>query len=259
MSEERPQCQALTKGGDQCRNRALEGSDYCGTHATASARVSEALQSPPPKSRASAKDVAPSPSDGRADLTSPSTHEAADAQMEATLEAVKTAPSGDVPDLNRSDVRAAAVEINKIAEEVRKSDPKYTPPPFSPEALKKVLSANLDILAKYLPLDLARDILRNLEGTKPSDLFDPETWKGLWYILNYTAQAQAKGLSEEALRRLSALPGMDLVTQFGMSVYESPRDLLDMETWKGAAVIANAALQANVSALKRKLTGGQDE
>ena len=28
---------------------------------------------------------------------------------------------------------------------------------------------------------------RNLEGTSTSDLLDPQTWQGLWYILNYTA------------------------------------------------------------------------
>lgn len=212
MSPDPQQCQAMTKGGDQCRNSAVEGSSLCAIHQKAAARA------------AAAAATAANPAAGSAAA-------------------------------QREQVEAVAEELNKLAEEVRKADPKYTPPPFSPEALRKVLKANLDTLAAFMPIDLARDIIANLEGTKPSDLLDPETWKGLWYIMHYTATAQAKGLSAEVAKRLAAIPGLDLVTQFGYSVYESPGDLLDVETWKGAAVVLNAAVTANLSAFKRKLLG----
>jgi len=52
---------------------------------------------------------------------------------------------------------------------------------------------------------------------------------------------------------------MDMVTQFGTSVIESPGDLLDVETWKGGAVVLNAAVQANVSALRRRLLNEPEE
>ena len=43
----------------------------------------------------------------------------------------------------------------------------------------------------YLPgAETLSQLIGNLEGTSASDLLDPETWQGLWYILNYTAQLQ---------------------------------------------------------------------
>jgi hypothetical protein len=254
MSPEPVQCQALTKQGDQCRLNAIEGSPYCRRHggveagapaAKGSAGKSAAAKSPAAKSagvKASAKPVAPktaAPKQPAPDAN------AASAEEEARLE--------------RARVEALAASLNKIADEVAKQDPKYTPPPFSPQALRKVLKANMETLATFMPLSLVNDILRNLEGTKPGDLLDPEMWKGLWYILNYTAQMQTKSVLEAIGRKLDFVPGMDLVTQFSVSVVESPGDLLDVETWKGAAVILNAALMANASALKRKVLGGSEE
>ncbi len=234
MSPESSQCQAITKGGDQCRNRAAEGSNFCAIHQKAGARAAGA-DKPAKAAKSSAKSAA------------------------APKAAQAAKPTQASAAAQREQVEAVADELNKLAEEVRAKDPKYTPPPFSPEALRKVLKANLDTLAAYMPIDLARDIIHNLEGTKPSDLLDPETWKGLWYILHYTATEQAKGLSAEAYKRIAALPGLELVTQFGQSVYESPGDLLDVETWKGAAVVLNAAVTANLSAIKRRLMGAGEE
>jgi len=169
------------------------------------------------------------------------------------------APAEAATSPERERVQAVAQEFNRMADEVRRKDPQYAPPPFSAEALTRVLKTNLNTIAACLPLDVARDILRNLEGTKPSDLLDIETWKGLWYIIHYTAQGQAKELVEEIGKRLSFIPGMDMVTQFGTSVIESPGDLLDVETWKGGAVVLNAAVQANVSALRRRLLNEPEE
>jgi hypothetical protein len=159
----------------------------------------------------------------------------------------------------REQVEAVAKQLNKLADEVQKRDPAYCPPPFSGEALIALLKSSGERLAAFVPTDLVKDIIHNLEGTKPEDLLDPETWKGLWYILNYTLELRAKELLEEIAKRLSAIPGMDLMIQFTASVIESPRDLLDVETWKGGAVVLNAAVQAQLSEVRRLVFGGAQE
>lgn len=152
-------------------------------------------------------------------------------------------------------VEVIAQEFNKIAEDVARQAPDYKPPPFSRSALLNVLKANAEQLAAYLPVELIRDIIRNLEGTKKEDLFDPETWKGLWYILTYSFSTQSKAALEEVAKRLSVIPGMDMMLQFTQSVFESPRDLLSVDTWKGAAIVLNAAVHANLSSLRRRMLG----
>lgn len=155
----------------------------------------------------------------------------------------------------RMPVEQVADHLNNIADEVAKEDPAFEPPPFNADALLAMMQQNAATLAKYVPSQTVRDIIDNLEGTKTSDLLDPETWKGLWYILNYSMQGQAKGVMEKVAEKLSVIPGADLMMQFGASVMESPGELLNVETWKGMFVVLNAAVEANVEAVKGKLKG----
>jgi hypothetical protein len=163
-----------------------------------------------------------------------------------------------VIDATRADFKAvseaAAEELNSLAGEIKQKSG-YQAPPFSPAALAEMLKNNAGKLASCLPTELVKDIARNLEGTRKEDLLDLDTWKGLWYILNYSAATGAKGVLEEAGKRLSVIPGMDLMVQFAQSVAESPRDLLSLETWKGAAVILGAAVQSSASSVKRRVLG----
>ncbi|MCB0132921.1 MAG: hypothetical protein KDD78_18800, partial [Caldilineaceae bacterium] len=107
---------------------------------------------------------------------------------------------------------------------------------------------------------LAGDLKGNLEGTSPKDLVDPDTWKGMWYILNYTTQAQSSAALEKIVNRLSGLPGMALLTDLkGNLEGTSPKEFLDPETWKGMFLIMNYSARATVGDLKRKLMGSDDE
>jgi hypothetical protein len=40
------------------------------------------------------------------------------------------------------------------------------------------------------------EVASSFEGAKPSDFLDPETWKGLWFLVNYQVQAQGEQLRE---------------------------------------------------------------
>jgi hypothetical protein len=44
-----------------------------------------------------------------------------------------------------------------------------------------------------------RQILGTFEGATREDLLDPDTWKGVWYMLNYSLQFQAEQLKERLL------------------------------------------------------------
>jgi len=201
MSESVRMCQATTKLGAPCKNRAQAGSKYCAVHRQLSVE--------------------------------PETVQAAE---------VMTAISG----------------VNQVAADLREAAPSYQPPPYSPQALLDLLRHNAEHLADKVPV--LGELRHNLEGTKPEDLVDPETWKGLWYILNYTAQAQSKQAVDAVVERLAKLPGGDTLLLVKSTVENtSPKDLLDIRTWQGAWVILNAAVQAQANEVKRRVLGQQDE
>ena len=155
----------------------------------------------------------------------------------------------------RAKMQTMAAELNRVAAEIAARDKSFRPPPYSPQALAALIRSSKDRLAAFLPVDFLREIAHNLEGTKPEDLADPETWKGLWYILTYTLQLRTKEAVEAVGKRLDFIPGMDLMTQFSASIVESPRDLLDVNTWKGGLVVLNAAVQAQLDSARRMVKG----
>jgi hypothetical protein len=155
-------------------------------------------------------------------------------------------------------VGVAAVGVNQVAEELRQSAPDYEPPPYTPQALLALLQQNAERLADKFPI--VGELRHNLEGTKPEDLVDPETWKGLWYILNYTAQVQSKQALDAVVERLARLPGGGTLLVVKSQIEStSPKDLLDIETWKGAWIVLNAAVGAQAAEVKRRVLGSTDE
>jgi hypothetical protein len=159
----------------------------------------------------------------------------------------------------QAQVAAAIAGVNQVAEELQKATPAYQPPPYSPQALLALLQQNAEKLAEKAPI--VGELRRNLEGTTPEDLVDPETWKGLWYVLNYTAQAQSKQAIDAVVEKMARLPGGGLLLVVKSQVEStSPKDLLDIETYKGAWVILNAAVQAQANEVRRRvLRQGDDE
>ena len=117
--------------------------------------------------------------------------------------------------------------------------------------------------------DLARDLAANLEGTTPKDLLDPDTWKGLAYMLAYSAQFQA-GKTKDKLNEQMPDPfkpdtlwgmltsGIDRLTPEAakeiMANFEgtSKEDLLDPDTWKGVWYMLNYSLQFQAEQLLQR-------
>jgi 1-acyl-sn-glycerol-3-phosphate acyltransferase len=94
-------------------------------------------------------------------------------------------PAAEVPD---ADLRSQlANELDELIERVRRLKPEYEPPPFSPGNLLRLIEENI---ARLSP-DLGLSILERLRSSIAEDLFDIDTWKGIWYMLNYSLEFQA--------------------------------------------------------------------
>jgi hypothetical protein len=235
MTEEHKQCGATTKAGSQCKNRTMGDSDYCRAHQL----LAEESAGQP----TSAVDI-----------------------QEIGIEDEPVVDSGPPTggDSDQSRVQAnfeiLAAELNALASEIQASIPDYVPPVFTPDGLAALVKSNLDKFTPDMQIEILSDLRRNLEGTSPRDLIDPDTWKGLWYILNYTVQAQSAAMIENVYGRLAALPGVALLSDLkGNLAGTSPKEFLDPDTWKGMWLIMNYSVQATVADLKRKLDGEDED
>ena len=96
-----------------------------------------------------------------------------------------TAPSADEPseEVLRQELSA---ELDNLIARVENSTSDYRPPPFSPQAILGLLNHNLQRLRP----EAAQTLLLRLRGYINSDLLDLDTWKGIWYIVNYALQQQ---------------------------------------------------------------------
>ena len=81
-------------------------------------------------------------------------------------------------------------ELEAMIDRVRAMTPDYQAPAFSPQRLLNLIGQNLDKLSP----DISLGILEKLRDSVSSDLFDIETWKGLWYMLNYSLEYQTNML-----------------------------------------------------------------
>lgn len=77
-------------------------------------------------------------------------------------------------------------ELDHLIERVKAATPEYTPPPFSPENLIGLLRRNLE---RFSP-EMGLGILEKLRSGLGSDLLDLDTWKGIWYMINYSLEYQ---------------------------------------------------------------------
>jgi 1-acyl-sn-glycerol-3-phosphate acyltransferase len=150
-------CMAVTRAGQPCKNHPLPGSLYCRVH-----QVTEAQEAPP-------------------------------AAAPETLQAGEGTTAGDIPEPAAADVaddalrRQLAGELDQLISRMQAKTPGYTPPPFSPRHLIGLIEENLDKLTPEVGLSM----LQRLRNTLTQDVLDIETWKGIWYVLNYALQYEA--------------------------------------------------------------------
>ncbi|MCA9979915.1 MAG: helix-turn-helix domain-containing protein [Anaerolineales bacterium] len=167
--------------------------------------------------------------------------------------------------------RAMMAELNKFADRIQQQV-KFTPPPFSADEM-------LQLMQKLTPerLTIVND-MQNMLANRPDakELFDADTWRGMIYIVTYTAQNESKSLFGKAKETVSKIPGVSLgvrtskaifnklpgsslvVDVLGMLEGASPKDLLDPETWRGMIYLINYSLQYELEQMKARLLGTTD-
>jgi len=220
MSEEKKRCIALTKAGAPCKNYAMSASNYCRIHRPQTADAS--IASPLPTDAAQTADAPPSP--------------------------------------DQEHIQELLDELNQLAAELKELTPDYTPPPFSRKKLHKLLKENLKKLAPEDRLQILQDLQASFQGTTPRDFLYPETWQGLWYVLNHMIEEESGPMRERVAERIASLPGGGFALDLRNSLQGStPKDFLYPETWQGMWYVTTHLLEIEKEELKRKIFGSEDE
>jgi hypothetical protein len=84
---------------------------------------------------------------------------------------------------------SARFQANQLREKMNEQLPK----PLQPDTMLNFIKSNID---RFTP-DVAKGMMDSLQGATREDLMDPETWKGLWYMFNYSVQFQANQLKQK--------------------------------------------------------------
>ncbi|WP_420629995.1 hypothetical protein [Candidatus Leptofilum sp.] len=224
MSEQSPtRCAATTKAGKPCKNWASDGSDYCHVH--------QKLAQPA---------AAPAMSEAEAEL------------------------------LTRK--QALLAELDELVADLKTAVPTDTASPYNPLNLLTYLRQNLN---QFTP-EMQLGILQNFEGMTREDLMDIETWKGMGYMLSYSARFQASQLREKMNEQLPKPLQPDTMLSFvktnidrftpdvAKGIMDSLQgatreDLMDPDTWKGIWYMINYSVQFQAEQFKQKLTGETEE
>ncbi len=140
------------------------------------------------------------------------------------------------------------------------------PEPVRPDTIYQIVRGGLNRITP----DVAKDMAANLEGASREDLLDPETWKGMAYMLAYSTQFQAGqardmlneqlpdplkpdtlfGLFMGGVNRITPDAAKEILASFEGATRE---DLLDPETWKGVWYMLNYSLQFQADQMKQRL------
>lgn len=156
--------------------------------------------------------------------------------------------------------RELVAELNDLAADLQRMVDGYSPPPFTPQGMIALLKQNMHRFSPQMRLEIVRELSENLEGASPRDLLDPDTWKGMWYLLNYSIQNQSESVRDNITARLRQLPGGDALADLqGMLEGARPRDFLEIETWKGMWFLLNYTLQNQAKEMRQRLLGEPED
>ena len=217
MSDEVVRCRAVTKAGTQCKNYARAGMDYCHIHERKETAVVQGAGSVN-RLQELVGDLDGLVLDLKKTLAQRET--TSDTTMadyplrlvklirenlgrfapEVQLDILEGFQDMTVEDLTDLDTwkgmaymfaYSARFQANQVRERVQD----HLPEPFQPESMLRFVRNNVD---RFAP-EVARDLMNSLEGASKEDFLDPETWKGMWTMLNYSVQFQAEQLKQRLL------------------------------------------------------------
>ena len=78
-------------------------------------------------------------------------------------------------------------ELDRMLQRLRALAPDYEPPRFSRQQLLSMVEEGL----QRCPVDLQADLRDRVRDAIDEQWFDPDTWKGVWYMVNYTLKYNA--------------------------------------------------------------------
>lgn len=147
-------------------------------------------------------------------------------------------------------------ELNELATQLKQIEPHFQPPAYTPQRMKELLTENLDRLTP----ESIKGLQESLEGTSVEDFKDIETWKGVWFTLNYLIRLEASERSHALAQRLSRLPGISTLADLKEMLQDTPpEEFLNPETWKGVWFLVNYELRNAASGLKKRTFGDSTE
>jgi hypothetical protein len=159
-------------------------------------------------------------------------------------------------------------ELDALLVSLKKTVPVSGSSPYSPMRMLTYLRENLNKLSPEMRLGL----LENFEGMTKEDLLDIETWKGMAYMMSYSAKFQANQVKDQMNERLPEPLQPDTWLRFMKQNFDrftpevaknlmdtfqdaSREDLLDPDTWKGVWTMLDYSLRFQADQFKQKLTG----
>ena len=210
MSDETRPCGAMTKAGEPCKKNAQGGSDYCHIHRNYKAAVAET-----PK----ASTVQAASGLDREEFRKLVAELNGLAEQLRAIDARFTPPLLTLEGLGRllqeNIYRFTPQAQREIIDTLRSSFAGTTKEDLvNPETWKgfwfvlnyMAQNQKQEALAKInrqlerIPgFALLGDLAAGLKDAKPSDFLEPETWKGFYYILNYSAKTQLEGMKKRIL------------------------------------------------------------
>ncbi len=181
---------------------------------------------------------------------------AADA-VAAPVAPVATEPESVSP--YHAELKQLAVELNVLAQDLQKLIPDYSPPAYSPQGLRHLLDQLLGRLAPESRRQVMHNLREMVESTPIDEFRDVETWKGMWFTLNYLVSTEAATRRDWLMERLARLPGMETVSGVREMIASTPpQEFLNPETWKGIWFIVNYEVQNQAASLRRRFLGGEE-
>lgn len=213
MNDETRPCAALTKTGAACRNNARQGSAYCHVH-----RNYRPERAQPAAGETSSPATA-APGLDREEFRQLVAELNALAEQLRALDARFSPPPLTLDELGRllqkNIYRFTPQAQREIIDTLRSSFAGTTRQDLvNPETWKGfwyVLNymaqnqkqealAKLNRQLERIPgFALLGDLAAGLKDAQPSDFLEPDTWKGLYYILNYSAKTQIEEMKKRIL------------------------------------------------------------
>ncbi|MCB9420838.1 MAG: hypothetical protein H6667_13605 [Ardenticatenaceae bacterium] len=182
--------------------------------------------------------------------------------------------AGQVPSAepDNSELRQLVNELDSLLADLKNSLPESSSSPYSPVRLLSTLRQNLGSLSPEMRLGL----LQNFEGMTKEDLLDIETWKGMAYMMSYSARFQADQAREKMNEHLPTPLKPDTWINFFKQTLDkvtpgvakdiaqnlqgaTKEDLMDPDTWKGVWYMLDYSLRFQAEQFKQKLTGQDEE